>query len=882
MGVGVVTAATSETRREAVTPDGTQPLVSVICFCKNRVSFIGRSIESVLNQTYRNIEFVVQDGASNDGTLELLQAYAAHDLRVKIVSEPDSGPEEAFWRVVRRCRGEYIATCLSDEELLPDAVQKAVGWFAEAPNVGAITCDGFMTDADGKFTGDYKAGDFDFIAYLFRRYCPFWPGSFFRHQALLDIGIDRPGWNNGCIEFEIWCRLATQHIVKHIPEPVSKYAIHPGQLSNTPVNLRDHIDNRVKMVAKLFSAEGFFGSERFHQNQEKLVSGDDIYGDSWFQEIEAKINQLSQFEVHAGIYKLHDDQAELGRRIQALNATRVALYEHNLLAMQKRDQRFAPHDRKQREIGLLWDALEAILGVPRESPRAPMILQIKLWIQRLLVQRVFVGGERPLQRAIQSAHRLGLSEASSVEFQKFAETTRAIRLAKTHDATARIYESRGQIAEALQMWRRAELLGDRTVDGLASQAALKLPEATCESISRLQQRWADRHIGAGARAPSHAVSTFDGKRKLRIAYHCSFMDADTVRYGLRRAIAAHDRSKFEVLGYSPMPLSDDTRSAFDTVCDTASLDDEAFLQLVRQDRIDVLVELSGFSPGHRFVAMAGRCAPVQVSYLNHFATSRVPNVDYVLSDEICMPIDSDTQKSFSETIYRLPDCLLCYDYTDGDNPAVTDPPSLTKKAVTFGCFASGDRINAQLIGIWADLMHRVPGSIMLIQNHDLDPPDNRRYMQERFRRHGISPDRLILRGDADRADRLKAYGEIDISMDTFPCCAEDIVAESLWQGVPVVTLKGTRFSSRTGASLLSAADCSEFIAHDFKEYVEIATTLALHPECLLPLRHNLRQRFAKGGLSDSSHTARNLEHAYLKMIALQTRREGPGSNQASK
>ena len=234
---------TSEARREVVRPDDTQPLVSVICFCKNGASFIGRSTESVLNQTYRNIEFVVQDGASTDGTLELLQAYAARDPQIKIVSE-QLGPEEAFWKVLHRCRGDYIATCLSDEELLPDAVQKAVGWFAEAPNVGAITCDGFMTDAEGKFTGDYKAGDFDFIAYLFRRYCPFWPGSFFRRQALLDIGIDRPGWNDGCIEFEIWCRMATQHVVKHIPEPVSKYAIHPGQLSNTPINLRRHIDNR--------------------------------------------------------------------------------------------------------------------------------------------------------------------------------------------------------------------------------------------------------------------------------------------------------------------------------------------------------------------------------------------------------------------------------------------------------------------------------------------------------------------------------------------------------------------------------------------------------------------------------------------------------------
>ncbi|HVA15185.1 MAG TPA: glycosyltransferase, partial [Stellaceae bacterium] len=158
----------------------TQPLVSVNCFCKNRISTIRRCVESVLNQTYGNWEFVVQDGASTDGTLELLQDYARRDPRIKIVSEPDSGPAEAYWKVMHRCEGDYIATCLSDEELVPEALEKCVRWFGAEPDLGAITCDGYVTDADGKIINDFKAGEFDFVAYLFGRYCAFWPGSFFR------------------------------------------------------------------------------------------------------------------------------------------------------------------------------------------------------------------------------------------------------------------------------------------------------------------------------------------------------------------------------------------------------------------------------------------------------------------------------------------------------------------------------------------------------------------------------------------------------------------------------------------------------------------------------------------------------------------------------
>ena len=140
------------------------------------------------------------------------------------------------------------------------------------------------------------------------------------------------------------------------------------------------------MVAKLFSAEGFFGGERFRQERTKPASSVEVYSDGWFQEIEAKINQLSQFEVHAGIYKLHDDQAELGRHIEALNAMRIELYEHNVLATRKQNRKLVPHEQRQREIDLLWTALEAMLCVPRNSPRAHMVLQIKLWVQRLLVQ----------------------------------------------------------------------------------------------------------------------------------------------------------------------------------------------------------------------------------------------------------------------------------------------------------------------------------------------------------------------------------------------------------------------------------------------------------------------------------------------------------------
>lgn len=843
-----------------------QPLVSIICFCKNRVSFIPRSVESVLNQTYRNIELVVQDGASTDGTLELLKSYAARDPRIKIVSEPDSGPAEAYWKVLHRCTGDYIGTCLSDEELIPDAVEKAVGWFASAPTVGAFTCDGHTTDADGNITGEFKAGDFDFVAYLFNKYCPFWPGSFFRRKALLDVGLDRPGWNIGCLEFEIWCRLARDHEVRYVPEPISKYAVHPGQLSNTPANFYEHIENRLKLIENLFSAEGFFGGDKHHQQVIGHVLEFSLYSDHWFRELESKINHLSQFEFHARAHKLVEHEKEFTRRIDELKAAIVALHEHNIFVADQRVWKLPRETRRRLKIADLWPAWQATTGLPHDAQPTERALRRKLWILRTLTEQVFARLPQPLKKAIRLTHRLGLTEDATPAFKAFAEAQRARRLAQMYDTTARIHDSRGQTTQALALWQRAEPLNDRDVDSLACQAILKLPEATYDSIREFQQRWADRHIPARSNTSAIEFMPYQEGHKIRVGYHCSFMDADTIRFLMRRPIRAHDRAKFEVFGYAPMDLPDDLHTAFDVVRKTSSMSDDAFLKQVRNDRIDVLVELSGFSPGHRFGAMAERCAPVQISYLNHFATSRVRNVDYILSDEVCTPVTSNAQSTFSETLFRLPECLLCYDYTDDNCPPVSDPPSLAGGSVTFGCFGSGGKINTQLIELWSELMRRTPNSTMLIQNPQLEPLDNRRYMADRFARFGIPPERLKLRPGTDRAGVLKAYAEVDVSLDTWPYCGGNTVAESLWLGVPVVTLRGSRFSSRYGASLLQAAGCSDLIAGTFEEYLDVAARLAQNPARLLSLRKTLRDSYSKGGLNDSASFARKLEQAYLQMM----------------
>ncbi len=821
-----------------------EPLVSIICFCKDRASTIRRCIESVLGQTYKNIEFVVQDGASTDGTLEILRGYS--DRRIKLVSEKDSGHAEAFWKVMQRCEGDIIGTCLSDEELLPDAVARAVQHFRAAPQLGAITCDGFITDEHGKVVNEFNAGEFDFVDYLFGRYCPFWPGSFFRRQALLDVGLKSETWNRGCIEFETWCRLATRHEVKYIPERMSKYCIHETQLSQTRHNFHEHFDNRAQVIRRMFSADGFFG------DNDALLFG-------------CLYNQWYLLYNHVRAYRLQDQMSLLAARLHELlgNVSAADRLRHKeyfeFVPEGSSRTRWGPGGsdstvRAYRKATALWWRIGLALppSIRRMLPRRTKDLL------RALVQ-LLVSAAYDSRQLLRATLRTMRGRAAGDEHPPVIAFSPLV-----HHETAKAYYARGQIEQALQQWKRTEALGDPMIDGLACQAMLMAPSATYVSLREVQETWASRHAQPLPSLRERAWRTYDGRRRIRVAYWSVYMNRDFMDVMLLHAIKRRNRGVFEVYGYSPVPVPPATKSAFDgvRVMNPAAIGN--FVDEVRGDEIDILVEISGFSPHNCYAAMASRCAPIQISYLNHTGTSAVSNVDYVFADPISVPPEDD--RHFTERVWRLPGAFLCYDYDGQDVPPVADVPSFKNGFITFGFFGSGGKLNTQLIELWAEVMKRVPNSMFFIRNAELSSGDNRQFLQERFWRFGIAPERLRILGGTDRATILRGYADVDITLDTWPYCGGNTIAEAMWQGVPVVTLKGTRFSGNYGASLLTAAGCRELIARSADQYIDIATRLAASPAELMRYRANLRAMMKKHGLSDPEAFASKLEAAYIEMM----------------
>lgn len=225
------------------------PLVSIFCFCKNRVKTIRRCIDSIVAQDYPNIEIIVQDGASTDGTLEILESYGD---KIDLVSEPDAGAGDAMFRALGRISGEFFGSCLSDEELLPHAVSWAVENLRKYPEAVAIYGDVCITDIDGNITREkYAPPQWDYEKYFCSETTPPFCTSFFRRSCYEAHGLHE---HTGGGEFDFWIRLGARFPIRYVPGTVvAKYAIHPGELGYQKYQPEIRFISRKSAIEKLCS-----------------------------------------------------------------------------------------------------------------------------------------------------------------------------------------------------------------------------------------------------------------------------------------------------------------------------------------------------------------------------------------------------------------------------------------------------------------------------------------------------------------------------------------------------------------------------------------------------------------------------------------------------
>jgi predicted O-linked N-acetylglucosamine transferase (SPINDLY family) len=353
----------------------------------------------------------------------------------------------------------------------------------------------------------------------------------------------------------------------------------------------------------------------------------------------------------------------------------------------------------------------------------------------------------------------------------------------------------------------------------------------------------------------------DPRRRIRIGYMSPNFSRHSVGYFVEPVIRHHDRKHFEIFCYYTHHLSDETTARIHRLADgwrdIADARDDTVETMIRNDGIDILVDLAGHSKGNRLEIFARKPAPIQMTWLGYPNTTGLETVDFRITDAVTDPAPG-AERLHSERLLRIGGIFLCYRPPE-DSPPV-DPHVSPPSKVTFSSFNSIAKLNEEMVKVWAKILAAVPGSRLVIKSASLDYPDTVDRVLDCFVRNGVAAGRVELRAWIMQRERhLKLYDSVDIALDTFPYNGTTTTCEALWMGVPVVSLPGDIHMSRVGAAILRCAGLHELVAQNAEDYAAIAIALARDQTRRRLLRMNLRNKLLSSPLLDHRGFTTKLE-----------------------
>jgi len=355
--------------------------------------------------------------------------------------------------------------------------------------------------------------------------------------------------------------------------------------------------------------------------------------------------------------------------------------------------------------------------------------------------------------------------------------------------------------------------------------------------------------------------------RIRVAYLSADFRDHAMSYLIANLLELHDRARFEIVGVSlgvddgSVPRSRIVK-AMDQFHDVQSRSDREVAGLLHELKVDVLVDLNGYTLGGRPEILGYRPSPVQMSYLGFPGTSGTDFIDYMIADEIVLP--PEQQSSFTEKIIYLPDSYWVNDSNPKSSARVPTrrEAGLPDAGLVFCCFNNNYKIRPFVFDVWMRLLRAVEGSVLWLRRTNATAERN---LRQAAQARGIAPHRLVFAEPvAAAADHLARHRLADVFLDTLPVNAHTTATDALWMGVPVVTCCGSAFAGRVAASLVAAAGVPELAVASLEEYEALALKIATEPRLLTALQTKLRQNRRTCRLFDTDRFRRHIETAYVK------------------
>lgn len=438
--------------------------------------------------------------------------------------------------------------------------------------------------------------------------------------------------------------------------------------------------------------------------------------------------------------------------------------------------------------------------------------------------------------------------------------------AEPHNNLGNLLKDRGELEAAVAEFRRAiELRPDLSM--FHSNLLLTLhycSDYSAEDLLREHRQWAERHVTpVASQRVWHARDPIPDRR-LKIGYVSPDFREHAVARFMQPLLENRDADAFEIFAYAdvtrPDAITGRIRHHCDHWRDVAALSDLGLAAAVRDDKIDILVDLAAHSGRNRLLTFARKPAPVQVTYLAYCSTTGVDAIDYRLTDRFLDPPDAGPGPYTERSIY-LPHCYWCYAAPD---LAPDRMPSTERRPgpPTFGCLNNFAKVTDAVLELWTQLLVRAPATRLLLYAPGGEYRDRALRI---LRAAGVPETRITFIGRQPFEDYLETYRDIDVALDPFPFNGGTTTCDALWMGVPVISLAGRTAVSRAGSSLLSNVGLEHLVARSEEGYLDLAAGLIGDPDTLTSMRAGLRPRLEASPIMDAPAFVHDLEKAFREM-----------------